>query len=134
MEEYMKKTREPYGSGLARAKFDKDAKFELKGKTVEEAYYTQFVVPFLNAGMYRAAAPGLYQRDNGNLSYHERRQMMEESLSKFMVEYAKRHDEHSSLIKEIRASTDVAIRIQGASIKALEIQCNAPLRKEDVMS
>ncbi|GKF48019.1 hypothetical protein Tco_0141270 [Tanacetum coccineum] len=38
---------------------------------------------------------------------------MEESLNKFMVESAKRHDEHSSLIKEIRASTDAEIRYQG---------------------
>ncbi|GKA79482.1 putative reverse transcriptase domain-containing protein [Tanacetum coccineum] len=47
---------------------------------------------------------------------------MEESLSKFMVESAKRHDENSNLIKEIQASTDAAIKNQGASIKALEIQ------------
>ncbi|GKD30405.1 hypothetical protein Tco_1241183 [Tanacetum coccineum] len=47
---------------------------------------------------------------------------MEESLNKFMAESAKRHDENSNLIKEIRATTDVAIRNQGASIKALEIQ------------
>ncbi|GJY63067.1 hypothetical protein Tco_0464527 [Tanacetum coccineum] len=39
-----------------------------------------------------------------------------------MDESAKRHDENSNLIKEIRASTDAAIRNQGASIKALEIQ------------
>ncbi|GJV13577.1 retrovirus-related pol polyprotein from transposon TNT 1-94, partial [Tanacetum coccineum] len=32
------------------------------------------------------------------------------------------HEENSNLIKEIRASTDAAIRNQGASIKALEIQ------------
>ncbi|GJV10357.1 hypothetical protein Tco_1351898 [Tanacetum coccineum] len=47
---------------------------------------------------------------------------MEELLNKFMAEFAKKHDEHSSLINEIRASTDAAIRNQGASIKALEIQ------------
>ncbi|GKA65494.1 hypothetical protein Tco_0765201 [Tanacetum coccineum] len=34
----------------------------------------------------------------------------------------KRHEENSNLIKEIRASTDAAIRNQGASIKTLEIQ------------
>ncbi|GKB65078.1 hypothetical protein Tco_0921264 [Tanacetum coccineum] len=39
-----------------------------------------------------------------------------------MGESAKRHEEHSSLIKKIRASTDAAIRNQRASIKALEIQ------------
>ncbi|GJY10446.1 hypothetical protein Tco_0378631 [Tanacetum coccineum] len=47
---------------------------------------------------------------------------MEESLSKFMAESAKRHDEKSNLIKEIRASMDAAIRNQGASIKTFEIQ------------
>nr|GEV75670.1 hypothetical protein [Tanacetum cinerariifolium] len=46
----------------------------------------------------------------------------EESLTKFMVESAKRHEENSNIIKEIRASTDSAIRNQGASIKTLEIQ------------
>ncbi|GKF54679.1 hypothetical protein Tco_0165019, partial [Tanacetum coccineum] len=39
-----------------------------------------------------------------------------------MSELAKRHEENSNLIKEIRASTDAAIRNQGASIKTLEIQ------------
>ncbi|GKA43098.1 ribonuclease H-like domain, reverse transcriptase, RNA-dependent DNA polymerase [Tanacetum coccineum] len=47
---------------------------------------------------------------------------MEELLSKFMAESVKRHEENSNLIKEIRASTDAAIRNQGSSIKALEIQ------------
>ncbi|GKA46370.1 hypothetical protein Tco_0739253 [Tanacetum coccineum] len=36
MEEYMTKTREDYGSGIARPKFDKDAKFELKGQFLKE--------------------------------------------------------------------------------------------------
>ncbi|GJV30326.1 hypothetical protein Tco_1386774, partial [Tanacetum coccineum] len=62
------------------------------------------------------AALGFYKRDNGNPSYQDRRQIMEESLSKFMAEYAKRHDENSNLIKEIQASIDAAIRNQGASI------------------
>ncbi|GJR20966.1 hypothetical protein Tco_0969493 [Tanacetum coccineum] len=39
-----------------------------------------------------------------------------------MAESAKRHEENSNIIKEIRASTDAAIRNQGASIKILEIQ------------
>ncbi|GKA91345.1 hypothetical protein Tco_0813215 [Tanacetum coccineum] len=47
---------------------------------------------------------------------------MEESRTKFMVKSAKRHEENSNIIKELRASTDVAIRNQGASIKTLEIQ------------
>ncbi|GKE80176.1 hypothetical protein Tco_1550176, partial [Tanacetum coccineum] len=39
-----------------------------------------------------------------------------------MGESAKRHEEKSNLIKEIRARIDAAIRNQGASIKTLEIQ------------
>ncbi|GJZ39548.1 hypothetical protein Tco_0586111 [Tanacetum coccineum] len=85
-------------------------------KKVNERVYVAQV------GRYRAAALEFYQRDNGNTSYQERRQTMEESLNKFMAESAKRHDEHSSLIKEILASTNATIRFQRASIKALEIQ------------
>nr|GEX37601.1 hypothetical protein [Tanacetum cinerariifolium] len=75
--------------------------FPLKeeGKTLEEAYYTQFGAPFQGRG-YKATALGFYQRNNANPS----------------------HEENSSLIKEIRALMDVAIRNQGASIKTLEIQ------------
>nr|GEU38981.1 hypothetical protein [Tanacetum cinerariifolium] len=50
------------------------------------------------------------------------RQTLEESLTKFMAESTKRHEENSNIIKEIRASIDAAIRNQGASIKTLEIQ------------
>ncbi|GKB87730.1 hypothetical protein Tco_0960002 [Tanacetum coccineum] len=82
-----------------------------EGKTLEEAYYTQFGAPFQGGG-YRATALGFYQRNNVNLSYQERRQSMEETLSKFMSESAKRHEENSNLIKEIRASIDDAIRNQ----------------------
>nr|GEV95853.1 hypothetical protein [Tanacetum cinerariifolium] len=49
-------------------------------------------------------------------------QSMEDTLSKFMSESAKRHEENSNLIKEIQALTDAAIRNQGESIKTLEIQ------------
>ncbi|GKD02025.1 hypothetical protein Tco_1172299 [Tanacetum coccineum] len=52
----------------------------------------------------------------------QRRQYMEDTLSKFMSESAKRHEENSNLIKEIRIATDAAIRNQGASTKTLEIQ------------
>nr|GEZ59880.1 hypothetical protein [Tanacetum cinerariifolium] len=49
-------------------------------------------------------------------------QSMEDTLSKFMGESAKRHKENFNLIKEIRALTDVSIRNQEVSIKTLEIQ------------
>ncbi|GJT87247.1 hypothetical protein Tco_1068964 [Tanacetum coccineum] len=76
----------------------------------------------VKGGGYRATAPGYYQRNNANPSFQEQRQSMEDTLRKFMSESAKRHEENSNLIREIRASTDVAIRNQGASIKTLEIQ------------
>nr|GEX13560.1 hypothetical protein [Tanacetum cinerariifolium] len=49
-------------------------------------------------------------------------QTLEESLTKFMAESAKRDEENSDIIKEIRASTDASIQNQRASIKRLEIQ------------
>ncbi|GJV37889.1 hypothetical protein Tco_1410366 [Tanacetum coccineum] len=88
--------------------YTKDCPLEEEGKTLEEAYHTQFGGPFQGGG-YRAAAPGFYQRNNANPLYQERRQSMEDTLSKFMSELAKRHEENSNLIKEIRASTDAAI-------------------------
>ncbi|GKB56932.1 retrovirus-related pol polyprotein from transposon TNT 1-94 [Tanacetum coccineum] len=71
---------------------------------------------------YIAAGPGFYQRKNGNSSYPNRRLTLEESLAKFMVKSAKRHEDNSNIIKKIRDSTNAAIRNQGASIKTLEIQ------------
>ncbi|GJW45824.1 hypothetical protein Tco_0077470 [Tanacetum coccineum] len=101
--------------------YTKNLPLKEEGKPLKEAYYTQFGGPFQGGG-YRAAAPGFYQRNNTNPSYQERRKYMEDTMSKFMSESAKRHEENSNLIKEIRASTDVAIRNQGASIKTFEIQ------------
>ncbi|GJV88894.1 DNA-directed DNA polymerase [Tanacetum coccineum] len=80
--------------------YTKDCPLKEDGKTLKEAYYT----------------------NNANPSYQERRQSMEDTLSKFMSESAKRHEENSNLIKEIRAMTDAAIRNQRASIKTLETQ------------
>nr|GEU97930.1 hypothetical protein [Tanacetum cinerariifolium] len=37
-----------------------------EGNTLEEAYYTQFGVPFQQGGQYRAVALGFYQRNNEN--------------------------------------------------------------------
>ncbi|GJW26923.1 DNA-directed DNA polymerase [Tanacetum coccineum] len=86
--------------------YTKDCSLKEEATAFEDAYYTQFGVPFPLGGRHRAAAPGFYQRDNRNPSYKKRRQTMEESMSKFMFEYAKRHVENSNLIKEIRSSTD----------------------------
>ncbi|GJT98819.1 hypothetical protein Tco_1094337 [Tanacetum coccineum] len=87
-------------------------------KVNEKVYATQ-----VGCEKYKgAAALGFYQRNNANPSYQEQRQFMEETLSKFMSESTKRHEENFNMIKEIRASTDAAVRNQSASIKTLEIQ------------
>ncbi|GKF76479.1 hypothetical protein Tco_0225923, partial [Tanacetum coccineum] len=101
--------------------YTKDCLQKEEGKTLEEAYYMQFGGPFQGGG-YRATTLRYYQRNNANPSYQERRQSMEDTLRKFMSESAKRHEENSNMIKEIRASIDAAIRNQGTSIKTLEIQ------------
>ncbi|GJR16228.1 reverse transcriptase domain-containing protein [Tanacetum coccineum] len=80
--------------------YTKDCPQKKEGKLLEEAYYTKFSGPFQGGG-YRATAPGYYQRNNANPSYQKRRQSMEYTLSKFMSESAKRHEENSNLIKEI---------------------------------
>ncbi|GJT39888.1 hypothetical protein Tco_0939753 [Tanacetum coccineum] len=91
-------------------------------KVNEKVYAAQVECEHCKGGGYRATALGFYQRKNTDPLYQERRQSMDETLSKFMSESTKRHEENSNLIKEIQASTDAAIRNQGASIKTLEIQ------------
>ncbi|GJS39503.1 pyruvate dehydrogenase (acetyl-transferring) kinase, mitochondrial [Tanacetum coccineum] len=110
--------------------YTKDCPLKEEGKTLEEAYYTQFGAPYQPRGQYRAVGPEFYQHNNGNSSYPDRRQTLEESLTKFMAESAKRHEENSNIIKKIRASTDSAIRNQGASIKTLEIQIGQSLTRK----
>ncbi|GJY63456.1 ribonuclease H-like domain, reverse transcriptase, RNA-dependent DNA polymerase [Tanacetum coccineum] len=75
--------------------YTKDCPQKEEGKTLEEAYYTQFGAPYQPGGQYRAAGPGFYQQNNGNSSYPDRRPSLEESLTKFMAESAKRHEENS---------------------------------------
>ncbi|GKC55267.1 putative reverse transcriptase domain-containing protein [Tanacetum coccineum] len=51
-------------------------------KKVNEKVYAAQV----GCGGYRATAPGYYQRNNANPSYQERRQSMEDTLSKFVLQ------------------------------------------------
>ncbi|GJT23340.1 formin-like protein 1 [Tanacetum coccineum] len=81
--------------------YTKDCPQREKGKILKEAYYTQFGIPYQPGGQYRAAGPGFYQRDNGHSSYPDRRPSLEESLTKFMVESTKRHEENLNIINEI---------------------------------
>nr|GFB72642.1 hypothetical protein [Tanacetum cinerariifolium] len=75
--------------------YTKDFPLKEEGKTLEEAYYTHFGAPYQPGGQYRAAGPGFYQNNNENCSYRDRRQTLKESLTKFMAELPKRHEENS---------------------------------------
>ncbi|GJT69350.1 hypothetical protein Tco_1028636 [Tanacetum coccineum] len=90
MAEYSQK----WHNGTSRSRrphYTKDCPLKKEGKTLKEAYYTQFGGLFQGGG-YRAAAPGFYQRNNANPSYQERRKSMEDTMSKFMSESTKRHE------------------------------------------
>nr|GEX06170.1 hypothetical protein [Tanacetum cinerariifolium] len=78
IEQYMSKTRDNYGSRIARPEIEDKYHLELKGRCLKE--------------------------------------LQDNTVS------AKRHEENSNMIKEIRASTSATIRNQGDSIKTLEIQ------------
>ncbi|GJY83681.1 retrovirus-related pol polyprotein from transposon TNT 1-94 [Tanacetum coccineum] len=112
MVEYSQKWHNGTSSRTRRPHYTKDCPQKEEGKILEEAYYTQFGAPYQPGGQYRAAGQGFYQRNNGNSSYPDRRPSLEESLTKYMAESAKKHKENSNIIKEIRASTDAAIRNQ----------------------
>ncbi|GKD05395.1 hypothetical protein Tco_1180369, partial [Tanacetum coccineum] len=43
--------------------YTKDCPLKEEGKTLEEAYYTQFGTPYQHGGQYRAAGLGFYQRN-----------------------------------------------------------------------
>nr|GEX98235.1 hypothetical protein [Tanacetum cinerariifolium] len=64
----------------------------------------------------------ILQRNNRNSSYPNRRQILEESLTKFIAESANRNEENLNIIKEIRSLIDAVIRNQEASIKTLGIK------------
>ncbi|GJW25654.1 hypothetical protein Tco_0039465 [Tanacetum coccineum] len=70
-------------------------------KLKEKVYAAQFGAPYQPGGQYKAARLGFYQQKNGNSSYLDRRTNLEESLTKFMAESAKRHDGKLNIIKEI---------------------------------
>ncbi|GJX48467.1 hypothetical protein Tco_0273657 [Tanacetum coccineum] len=49
--------------------YTKDYPIKEKGKTLEEAYYTQFGAPYQPGRQYKVEGPEYYQRNNGNSSY-----------------------------------------------------------------
>ncbi|GJW52272.1 hypothetical protein Tco_0093623 [Tanacetum coccineum] len=124
IEQYMSKTRENYGSGVTRITINQDTPFELKGQFLKELYDNTF------SGSKCEDANEHIEKvlEIVDLFYIPKVTQDQIMLRAFPVslteaaKLAKRHEENSNIIKEIRASIDAAIRNQGASIKTLEIQ------------
>nr|GEU66226.1 hypothetical protein [Tanacetum cinerariifolium] len=122
MKQYISKTRADYGSGIARPKIEDKDSFEFKGQFLKELRDNTFSGSDhedANEHIEKVLRSWIYST---SLILLLTKQSMEDTMSKFMSKSAKRHEENSNLIKEIRALTDASIRNQGASIKTLEIQ------------
>ncbi|GJX62571.1 hypothetical protein Tco_0295471, partial [Tanacetum coccineum] len=66
-----------------------------------------------------------FQQDPDEILYQaweSFKELLKKCPQHYLTKMQERHEENSNLIKEIRATTDAAIRNQGASIKILEIQ------------
>ncbi|GKF19130.1 DNA-directed DNA polymerase [Tanacetum coccineum] len=70
-------------------------------KVNEKVYAAQVGCEQCKGPHYTKDCPLKEEGNNANPSYQERRQSIEGTLSKFMSESAKRHEENSNLIKEI---------------------------------
>nr|GEW53702.1 DNA/RNA polymerases superfamily protein [Tanacetum cinerariifolium] len=116
MKEYMTKTREDYGSGIARPNFDKDAKFELKGQFLKELRDNTFS-----------------RSENEDANKHIERvleivdlfttpDVTQDQLVLHVFPITLTRTASRWLRNEPAASMDAGIKNQRASIKALEIQ------------
>ncbi|GKA57758.1 hypothetical protein Tco_0756946 [Tanacetum coccineum] len=120
IEEYMMKTREDYGSRVARPKFDKDTRFKLKGQFLKELREHTF------SGSENKDANEHIERVHGTIFiYSQMRCLKSAADAKKVIQEVGRHlKKHTTLSLEYNShkQEDAAIRNQGASIKALEIQ------------
>ncbi|GJS95278.1 hypothetical protein Tco_0802246 [Tanacetum coccineum] len=92
-------------------------------KSMKEAYCGEFFGrPYPGPGRYRAGASGYFVTDENKPTFQEKRKGMDETVENFMAESTKRHEETEVLIMEIPASTDAALRNQGASNNTTETQ------------
>ncbi|GJU98985.1 hypothetical protein Tco_1328256 [Tanacetum coccineum] len=149
MEQYMSKTQMDCGSGVVRPKIDNKDQFELKGQFLKELRENTFSgsdnkdakehiekvlkivdlfhVPNITEDQLMLR---VFLYLNRSASHWLRNGTVEVILfngldvptRQILDSKGEEHEENSNLIKEIRATTDAAIRNQGASIKTLEIQ------------
>ncbi|GJX91183.1 hypothetical protein Tco_0344509 [Tanacetum coccineum] len=69
---------------------------------------------------YRANALGYYVKEDNKMGYQEKRPSLEEKLNMFMAESTKKDKENTDLIMEVQACTQIAIRKNKATLKAIE--------------
>nr|GEV37765.1 hypothetical protein [Tanacetum cinerariifolium] len=119
MEQYMSKTRGDYGLGVTRPLINQDTHFELKGKFLKELRDNTF------SGSEHEDANEHIEKvleivDLFHILKLTQDQIMLRAFPVYLTRA--RHEENSTIIKEIQASINAAIRNQGASIKTLELQ------------
>ncbi|GKE83825.1 putative reverse transcriptase domain-containing protein, partial [Tanacetum coccineum] len=123
----MAKYSQKWHNGTSRGRrphYTKDFPLKEEGKTLEEAYYTQFGRPFQGGG-YRATTPGYYQRNTANPS--------KENLEAYQAQLKQTRETKSSrfqpLLKLINNTFfDNALVDLGASINVLPILTYLNLR------
>ncbi|GJW40248.1 mitochondrial proton/calcium exchanger protein-like protein isoform X1 [Tanacetum coccineum] len=113
--------------------YTKDCPLKEEGKTLEEAYYTQFGAPFQGRG-YRATAPGFYQRNNANPSYQEQRQiskvLQERGFGCLPISTEANSRDQVKLISTIIEADSYPIRRMGSSQYIVSTEQNRTLMYE----
>nr|GEZ56570.1 uncharacterized mitochondrial protein AtMg00810-like [Tanacetum cinerariifolium] len=111
--------------------YTKDCPLKEEGKTREKAYYAQFGPPFQGGG-YRATTSGFYQRNNVNPSYQERRQSMEDTLSKFMISETSKKDLEDLFQKIYDEYFDSSKIMKSLTTNVETFNVKVPLNEEEV--
>ncbi|GJU69436.1 hypothetical protein Tco_1255695 [Tanacetum coccineum] len=105
---------------------DKDCLLNEEVKQVEEVKYGEIgrTSPFNgnNGGKFGVGPPGYYTKTDNRLPYGERRQSLEELLTKHQEESVRRSTKMEVWIKKLQENAEINTRNQNASLKNLETQ------------
>ncbi|GJZ49277.1 hypothetical protein Tco_0603467 [Tanacetum coccineum] len=105
---------------------DKDCPLNEEVKQVEEVKYREFrrKTPFngTNRGKIRIGPLGYYTKTDNRPTYGERRQSLEELLTKHQEESTRRSTEMEVWIKKLQEKAEINTRNQSALLKNLETQ------------
>ncbi|GKF04488.1 hypothetical protein Tco_0035156 [Tanacetum coccineum] len=105
---------------------NKDCPLNEEVKHVEEVRYGEFrrTTPFnrSNGGKFLVGPPGYYTKTDNCPPYGERRQSLEELLTKHQEEFARRSTEMEVWIKKLQENAKINTRNHSASLKNLETQ------------